>query len=148
MATFSESVTIDAPASKVWAVLAEVGTISDWNPGVKESRSISDSSTGLGAERFCGLGGKNYLKESVVAFEEDRALTMRIDETNLPFKSADIHFTLTATGNGTRVTVSPVYELKYGPLGQVMDKLMVSRKYRTGMVGLLDGLKRHVETNH
>lgn len=147
MTTFAESVTIDVPVAQVWAVLADVGSIADWNPGVKESRSISDSSTGLGAERYCGLGGKTYLKESVVAFEDCQALTMRIDETNLPFKSADVRFTLVPEGSGTRVTVSPIYELKYGPLGQAMDKLMVAKKYRAGMVGLLDGLKRHIEAS-
>ncbi|NQU37807.1 MAG: SRPBCC family protein [Actinobacteria bacterium] len=146
MTTFSESVTIDAPTARVWAVLADVGSIADWNDGVQESHLIdSSNTTGLGAKRFCGLGGKNFLHESVVTFDDERALTMRIDETNLPFKSADIHFTLAPVNAQTRVTVSPVYVLKYGVLGQIMNKLMVAKKYRSGMVDLLNGLKQHVE---
>jgi len=147
MTTFSESIMIDTGPAGVWAVLSDVGGISDWNEGVKESHLIDGSNRGLGAQRYCGLGGKNYIHESVVTFDEERAITMRIDETNLPFKSADIHFTLEPVGTQTRVTVLPVYELKYGLLGQLMDKMMVEKKYRTGMVGLLNGLKAHVESH-
>lgn len=145
MSTFSESITVAANPSQVWRVLADIGSIDQWNPGVKESRTTSSASTGLGAQRYCGLGGRNYLRESVVEFNEDRAITMRIESTNLPFESADIRFTLQPVELGTLVTVSPDYSLKFGALGKLMDKTMVGRKYRAGMAGLLRGLKAHVE---
>jgi hypothetical protein len=44
-----------------------------------------------------------------------------------------------------RLAVSPVYSLKFGPLGALMDRLMVRRSYAKGMEDLLIGLKSAVE---
>ncbi|MCH9815522.1 MAG: SRPBCC family protein [Actinomycetia bacterium] len=145
MGSFSESVLISAPQEQVWAALSEIGAIADWNPGVRESHLIGDQAEGLGAARYCDLGGKNYLHESVVEYQEGEALTMRVDETNLPFKSVDIRFTLRSVAAETEVTVSPAYTLKYGPMGTILDRLAVRKQYARGMVSLLQGLKKHVE---
>lgn len=69
-----------------------------------------------------------------------------LTDTNLPFKSADIRFNLTGDSDNTSVTVSPLYELKYGELGKILVTLMVRFAYRKGMKDLLRGLKQHVET--
>ena len=57
----------------------------------------------------------------------------------------DIDFRLESLGDTTKVTVSPDYRVKYGPIGLVMDRLMVRRMYEKGMASLLHGLKEHVE---
>ena len=82
-----------------------------------------------------------------MAWEPGRALTLRIVGTNLPFKSADIRFHMAAHGQGSVVTVSPLYELKYGLLGRVLDRLFVRKTYTRGMEALLAGLKRHAEAS-
>lgn len=146
MTTFTTSTTIDAPRDRVWAALADIGSISVWNPGVLDSRTTSEEATGLGASRHCDLGGRNYLDEQVVRFEDGEAITMRIVDSNLPFEHADIHFTLDSNGAGTRVTVAPEYRLKFGPIGRLMDRLVVRRTYEKGMKSLLRGLKRHLES--
>lgn len=112
---------------------------------MKQSALLGDQPRGLGAARTCDLGGRNYLHEEVVHHETDRALTMRITETNLPFSRADINFRLTADGHDTIVTVSPDYKLKYGPVGRLLDALVVRRTYRRGMASLLSGLQHQVE---
>lgn len=145
MATFTTSTIINAPVDRVWATLADIGSISVWNPGVKDSHLTSDVDSCLGATRHCDLGGRNYLKEEVVKFVSGEALTMRIIKTNLPFQRADIRFQLAPQGAATRVSVSPEYRLKFGPIGKLMDRLMVRRTYEKGMQGLLRGLKSHIE---
>jgi uncharacterized protein YndB with AHSA1/START domain len=145
VATFAVSTVIDAPADRVWAALADIGSISVWNPGVKNSHLTSELDSALGATRHCDLGGRNYLDEEVVEFAAGQALTMRITNTNLPFQRADIRFRLEPQGATTRVSVSPEYQLKFGPVGRLMDLVMVRRTYEKGMQGLLRGLKRHIE---
>ncbi len=145
MATFSDTIVIDAPLTAVWGVLADIDSVHEWNPGVIASRKTTPVEHGLGACRRCELGGKNYLEEKVVEWVPERALTMRITATNLPFKSADIRFTLKDRGHQTTVTVSPTYVLKFGWLGKALDIVAVRNKYRRGMSGLLHGLKAHVE---
>ena len=146
MSTFATDIRIDAPIEQVWEVLADIGAIGAWNPGVQESHTTSDETSGLGATRFCDLGGKNYLDEQVVEYENCKKITMRVTGTNMPFKEADIHFTLEADGDQTRVICAPDYTLKYGPMGAIMDRFYVRGTYEKGMQGLLQGLKEHVET--
>ncbi len=145
VSTFREQIEINASAQRVWEVLADIGGIYRWNPGVEKSWVTSKSTAGLGSSRRCELGGKNFLLEDVVQWDPPRTLTMRIKETNLPFKRADIRFTLEDRGPATWVTVSPDYELKFGMIGSMLDSLFVRRAYSKGMRGLLSGLKKHVE---
>ncbi len=51
-----------------------------------------------------------------------------------------------ADGDGTIVSVSPDYQLKFGPIGALLDRLILGRQLRKGMENLLAGLKYHVET--
>ena len=145
MGRFSTETRIDAPKDAVWEVLADVGGIYRWNPGVVSSHLTTEEGTGVGACRHCDLGGGNYLDEKVVEWEADKRLTMRIIGTNLPFGTADIRFTLRSEDGFTIVTVSPDYRVKFGPLGALLDLLYVRRSYTKGMKALLAGLKRHVE---
>ena len=130
----------------MWNVLADIGAICRWNPGVIDSRTTTTGEIGLGSGRRCELGGKNYLDEEVVEWKLSEALTVRVVSTNLPFKTADIRFTLhEERENETTVTVSPSYQLKFGLLGDLLDLVFARSRYRKGMVSLLAGLKRHVE---
>ncbi len=148
MSTFAVTTTIQAPRTKVWEILADIGTIADWNPGVVESHLTSDEAHGIGATRYCDLGGKNYLDEQIVKWEENQRLTMRITDTNLPLKEVDIRFTLQGDDNATAVTVSPEYTMPYGVIGQLLDAVYVRRTYKKGMESLLNGLKSHAESCH
>lgn len=145
MGSFTVQRHIEAPVGRVWEALAEIGSIHVWNPGVHNSYVTSCEPTGLGSSRHCDLGGRNYLKEEVVEFDDGKRLTMRIVETTLPFETADIRFHLLPDKGGTTVTVEPVYGLKFGPAGSLLDRLFVRRTYTKGMVALLGGLKDHVE---
>lgn len=145
MSGFIVEIRIHASAEQVWAALADIGAIHRWNPGVVHSYVTTERTAGLGAGRRCDLGGKNYLKEEVVEWEPGKRLTLRIIDTSLPFKAADIRFVLHPDVSGTRVAVSPDYRLKFGPLGTILDRLYVRGAYRKGMTALLYGLKRYVE---
>ncbi len=105
------------------------------------------TSTAIGGARHCDISAKHSLTEHVVEFEPTRAITFRITDSTLPFKTADIAFTLTdiAQQACTELTVSPTYTLKYGALGRILNAVAVRRNYRAGMRELLGGLKRHLE---
>lgn len=145
MASFTEQISIAARPDKVWQLLSDIGNIYQWNPGVDDSYVTSDQSSGAGASRRCELKGKNYLDEEVVRWEPCEKLTMRITETNLPFKNADIHFELMGQNGRTIVTLNPVYKLKFGFIGRLLDVLFVRKTYREGMKDLLKGLKERAE---
>ncbi len=145
MSDFTTEIKIEAPVDRVWGTLADIGSIYEWNPGVKQSHVTTKYQDCIGAARHCDLGEKRYLDETVVDWEPHQRLTMRIVATNLPLKTADIRFALRPAGGGTIVTVSPTYALKFGLLGRLLDLLFVRRTYVEGMRALLLGLKKHVE---
>jgi len=145
MSSFTTEITINATGDEVWNALADIGNIYQWNPGVIDSHLTTDEAYGIGAGRHCDLGGKNYLDEKVVEWEDGKRLTMRIVGTNLPFRTVDIRFTLRPEDGGTVVSLSPDYELKYGPVGKLMDVVYVRGTYTKGMEALLKGLKDYVE---
>ncbi len=145
MTTFSEHISIRADRSHVWDALADIGSIYRWNPGVVDSRLTTGGAVGLGSERRCELGGKNYLHETVTEWKQGKILTMRIIGTNLPIKTADIRFSLEQQERHTLVTVSPTYVLKFGLLGKLMDVAFVHSQYQKGMATLLKGLKQYIE---
>lgn len=147
MGTFTVNTKINAPVEEVWQALGAIGDIHLWNPGVKASHLTSSSEAGLGATRYCDLGGRSYLEEEVVAWQPNKKLTMRIIDTNMPFVTADIRFALKPDGETTAVTLSPLYTLKFGPLGQLLDRIYVKNTYQKGMLALLAGLKKYVENN-
>ena len=147
MHQFQVETVINAPRTAVWQALADIGNIYQWNPGVRASHSTSDAGTGVGATRYCDLGGSNYLDEEVVHWQPNEAVTMRITGTNLPFATADIRFMLREEGDGTAVSVSPIYQLKFGLLGKLLNAVYVNKNYKQGMIALLAGLKKFVETD-
>lgn len=146
MAHFSIEIQIAAPRQKVWDVLADLGGIYKWNPGVSHSYSSSDNSQGEGATRHCDLSQGGYLKERAVDWREGQGFKIDIFETNLPLKSNVVDFTVEGDVDGTIVTVAPEYALKYGPIGWLLDQLWARRQFKKGMAELLAGLKYHVET--
>ncbi len=151
MGSFSEQTIIDAPRERVWEVLAEIGAIERWNPGVKRSYATSPEPGGEGATRHCDLQRANgkpagHLEERAFDWRELEGFRIEITESSLPFRSAVVSFSLADAERGTRVTVSPDYSLRYGPLGSLLDIVAVRRQYAKGMRALLDGLKSYVET--
>ena len=149
MASFETQIEIDAPVEEVWKVLADIGNIYRWNPGVVKSHVTTDEETGIGAGRHCDLGGKNYLDEEIVEWEDQKRLTVRIIGTNMPFKTADIRFVLRRNDEtSTVVSVSPEYTLKFGVLGKLMDVLLVRRTYIKGMNNMLKGLQTFIEIDN
>jgi uncharacterized protein YndB with AHSA1/START domain len=146
MSTFTERTTIDATRQEVWAALADIGAIATWNPGLIGSHR-TNGIEGVGGARHCDISTKHSLTEHVVEFEPGTAITFRITDSTLPFKTADIAFTLTDSAQQARteLTVSPTYTLKYGAFGRILNTVAVRRTYRAGMRELLEGLKRHLE---
>ena len=145
MTEFVEKIIVSAAPEKVWQALSDIGNIYLWNPGVVHSEMTTLGNVDIGASRRCDLGSNNYLVEEIVEFEKPHKLTMRITDTNMPFRTADIRFFLEPQDGQSLVKVSPKYDLKYGWFGRILDLLVVQSHYRKGMRSLLLGLKQYVE---
>jgi hypothetical protein len=147
MANFSTRIKINATKQEVWAVLSDFGEIYRWNPGVRDSYCTSGTTQGTLATRRCELvKGDDYLDERITEWRDGRSFKVEIYDTNLPIHRNVVEFSVESTDTGAMVTVTPDYTLKYGPVGWLMDRIMVRQLFNGGMEDLLSGLKYYVET--
>ncbi len=146
MIRISGQILIDAPVEKVWAVLADLTTVQNYSPGVAAARYTSRHHEGLDARRHCDLRPKGHVEERIVAWQDGEAYTIEIYDGSLPLREAFGHFSLTPEGQGTAASFTMEYKLKFGPVGGLLDVLVVRRQFRKSVSGILAGLKHYVET--
>jgi ligand-binding SRPBCC domain-containing protein len=146
MTVLENSVRIDAPPDKVWSVLASLDALERYDPGVVKSEIVTSSQEGPGAARRCDLKPGGWFKERVAEWTPHESLSFELFECTLPVRRLKHSYTLTRDGSGTTVHQRMEYELKFGPIGKLMDLMMVRKKWDAGIKGFFAGLKRYVET--
>jgi uncharacterized membrane protein len=144
MREINRRVTIDAPAGRVWTVLADFGGVAVWAPDVLHSRLTSGSTARVGCERTCRVRGLGEVSEKVTAWEEGRGFDIEVSGPAM-LKSAVASLQLTDAGTQTIVRVRARFVPGLGPLGFLMTplfRILLGRR----LSALLGGLKVYVET--
>ena len=119
MTRVTKEIWIDAPAEKVWPVLADIGAIQDYAPSVARSHATSAIKAGVGASRHCELLPMGTVEERVIEWQDDAQYTIDIyDSKNVPF-SGMAHFAVKPNGRGTIVTQTMEFTMKGGLIGAI-----------------------------
>lgn len=148
MADITLKRTIAVPFDRVWDVLADFGGVHRYHPGV-ETSPVTDGtpSSGVGSERVCNLYDGNHLTERVSESVDGERLVIEVVDSSMPLSSGVGSFELNPiAANETEVTLNMRYAVKFGPLGALMDKLLLERTMNKGLDALLAGLDQHVRT--
>jgi hypothetical protein len=145
MTILKNAIVIDASPEKVWSALASLEALEHYDPGVKSSRIVSREREGLGAIRKCELTPGGWFEEKVSGWNPRNSLSFELVRCTLPVRRLSHSYLLSPAGAGTRVEQRMEYELKFGPIGKVMDRLIVRRKWDAGIKGFFVGLKKYVE---
>jgi uncharacterized protein YndB with AHSA1/START domain len=147
MSQLTVTKTINAPIDTVWPALADFGGIHRFHPGVKNSYLLNDKEGGVGAQRVCEFYDGNSITEEVSGWEDGCHMTVDITKGSLPIRDAAGTIEVTANGEGTtRIDFTVRYEPKFGPLGKVMDVVMMRPNFRKLLGQVIDGLETHVQT--
>lgn len=148
MTSVSYKIHVDAPVEKVWNILADFGGVYKYNPGVSSSHATSSSNSGVGASRHCDLKPSGSIEERIIEWNEGESYTLEIyDGAGAPpFKKAFGKLAVKPDGPGTLVTMTIDYSLKFGPVGAIMNMVMVKPFTHKATRGVLAGLKHHAET--
>jgi ligand-binding SRPBCC domain-containing protein len=145
MTTIRHDVRATCPPERVWALLADLEAVQHYNPGVRRAVIESSQRRGVGALRSCELVPKGRVVERVTHWEDGRAVGLEVTESNWP-----IHFMRWVTriepdGSGTRITQSLEYAVKFGPIGRLLDRLVMKRKLTSALDGVFASLVKHAE---
>lgn len=139
-----------APRSIVWATLADLEGVNVWNPSIDGAECVTDKREGVGARRRCRMAPSGWMTETVTEWEPGRVIAFAVEEAS-PLRSAVGRFVLDDADlvhghpGGTRLEASFDYEVRFGPLGPVIDRLIVHRQLATSWQAALGGLRIHVE---
>lgn len=144
MAPLSTDMMLRADRSLVWATLADLEGVSTWNPSIDGAECTSEIRHGLGARRRCVMHPSGEMVESVTEWVPESSIAFTVDNAP-PFKSAVGRFVLTDTEDATRLAATFTYEVRYGPLGPVIDRLVVHRQLASAWETGMAGLREHVE---
>lgn len=130
---------------RVWALLADLEAVARYNPGVAGAAIRGAARTGVGAMRTCDLKPKGRVAERVTVWEEGSALGLEVAESDWP-----IHFMRWVTRvepseGGSRITQELEYQVKFGPLGWLLDRAVMERKLRGTLDEVLASLIRTAE---
>ncbi len=143
--SITQHVEIAASPAQVWAVLADLERLAEYDPVVTRAVVVGDRHDGIGARRRCDARQGRYFVEDVTVWEPASRLQFRIVECNLPTAALTHSYALAPIGDGTRVTETMEYTMKFGPLGALLDVIVVRRTTTQGIAGFLAGLQRTVE---
>jgi hypothetical protein len=118
----------NCPPRNVWALLSDLTAVERYNPTVRVAAVEGAQRSGVGAMRACELRPKGRVVERVIHWEDGRAVGLEVAESDWP-----IHFMrwitrLEGDGQTTRITQDLEYRVKLGPLGWLLDRLVMKRK--------------------
>lgn len=148
MSEVTVSQTIHSPLQAAWATFAEdFGGIYKFNPRVKHSPLTSSITSGLGAGRRCEFHDNSTLNEKIVGWESEKEVRIQMTGASMPLKDIEAIVRFQAIDdNSCALDFTISYTPKFGPLGWVMDRVIVRMMMRKIIKEMLDGLDRHLTT--
>ncbi|MEN8238136.1 MAG: SRPBCC family protein [Actinomycetota bacterium] len=146
MKPLQADVVIDAPRYVVWDALADIEAVVQWNPGIDDVECISEVRSGVGARRRCYTHPTGWMTESITEWFEGELIAFDIEDA-APLEIGVARFDLCDVGSGTRLRASFEYDVKLGPLGPVIDRLIVHNRLGDAFNRGIEGLREFTEAH-
>ena len=146
MRTLNERVEIKAPAKAVWEVLADFGGVADWAPYMRKSHLIGDLQSGIGTRRGMRHAWGFRFEESVTEWNEGSGFRLRLHDGDKDKPLPNSYF-IAARHNGlSTVSTRVTYTMHLGPIGKLLDWMLVQFIVKREMRAGLRGLKHYLES--
>jgi mxaD protein len=146
-----KTITIAAPADKVWEATKNFDGLATWHPALARDEIVSGTNNTVGAVRLLTLKGGGTIKEKLLQFDETgHRFRYSIVEGVLPVSHYSSSFVVTSLGKDkTLVTWSGRFKRKNpadAPPDNESDKAAtdaITGVYQSG----LDNLKKQLQSN-
>ena len=148
MSTAKLTRTIDAPSSKIWAVLSDFSNIQIFHPNVHDVDQLGEVDRGLGAERRCNFHGGGSAVEKIITWDDDQKFfTCTVTEISAPILDVTAGMGVEEIDPGrSNVYLEMNYVPKWGILGKILDVLVLRFAMQATFNKVLKGLQLHLET--
>jgi hypothetical protein len=145
MTTIHHELTASCPPDRIWALLSDLTAVERYNPTVKSAQIRTATRMGIGAERSCDLLPKGRVVERVTHWEDKRAVGLEVAESDWPIRYMRWVTRVEPTASGSLLTQQLDYSMKFGPVGWLMDNLVMKRKLSRTLDGILANLIKQAE---
>jgi uncharacterized protein YndB with AHSA1/START domain len=147
MSQLSTQVQIKAPADKLWEVLVDLDSLSQWVPDNTSPQTASQHSETMTTARYYDANPFHNAEEHTIGWQEGHHYAYEVKNIG-PIKSAYNRFSLNPVGEGETVLTQTLdFQMKLGPVGALMDTLVFHPQFRKQMEQSLATLKEYVEHN-
>jgi hypothetical protein len=145
----SRSVEVATGPAAIWGVIADSTLLPQWAGVVTDVTYLGEGQEGVGMTRHCNveLGGRTgTMTERCVEFIPRRRASYVVDDDTLGFNRmlVDYGFTITldpASDRATALRIDTFYTPR-NPLYALLNRLVLQRRMRKVVDGLLQGLKQ------
>jgi ribosome-associated toxin RatA of RatAB toxin-antitoxin module len=147
MGTITRTVIVNATLDRVWEVVSHVGSVQQWHPLVKRAPVLSPEPTGVGAQRRCEFHDGTSVVETVTASKDREMVQVELSEFSMPLTRATGTFRFKELGpEQVEIAMTFDYDMKYGPVGWLMDTAMMKPMMNKVFGQVLAGLDQHLVT--
>jgi hypothetical protein len=144
----TRTVEVTTDPAAVWGVIADSTLLPQWASVVKDVTYLGGEEEGVGMTRHCNvdLGRRTgTMTERCVEFVPNRRAGYVVDDDTLGFQRMllDYGFTITLDSRSDRTTALRIdtYYTPRNPLYALLNRLVLRRRMRRTVDGLLQGLK-------
>lgn len=144
MPSVTEQAHISAPPEAVHAFIQDLDRYPEWIPFTEEVTRVERPEDGsVVGTRYWEQGTGGESSWEIIAYEEGRR---EVHEGDIGIATVRIEMTMAPDDDGgTDYTHVIAYDPKLGPIGWLLDKLVLGRSMRKGTRELVEALKRIVE---
>ena len=147
MTTLTHQIRIEAPIEAVWKAVSILTEVQHYNPVVASARFLSDRREGIGAMRRCELKPKGWVVDRVWEWNPPYVIGLEVAASEWPIVFMKWRTVLKKDGDATRESQEMDYKVKFGPLGALMDLLVMRRKLDKNIGEVFESLKRYAEAS-
>ena len=146
MSMMRVSLNINAPASQVYQVIGDFFGIARFHPYITAVDKAVDKGDGVGSVRICHFKDGTQVTEAIKEWHQGSGYKVELSGYSLPLKYAFAEFSVLPgeSFNTSVATMVMRYQVKYGPLGALMDRLMMRRMLKKRFADILKGLENEV----
>ncbi len=148
MPTEKFTLRIDAPSSKIWAVLSDFTNIHLFHPNVQDVDQLSEVDRGVGAARRCNFYGGDSAVEKITAWDDERrSFTCTVTEIAAPLKDITSSMWVEEIDpHRSDVHIEMKYTPKWGIVGKILNVLVLHFALQSVFKKVLTGLQTHLKT--
>ncbi len=149
MTTISAEIRINASKARVWEILSDLGAVARFHPFVPKSYHDTSVKTGVGASRVCEFSPTMAVRETALDWREGESYILKVEFVRgqtPPVSDLQGHISVKEVTGGSLARIEMRYQPKFGPIGWLMDQLMIKPQYQKMLPGIVAGLKHYAET--